>query len=377
MILVVAVLLLIAGLFVLVMFHAARTMRYVYCSATISAWEARLLPEARLMELVDAQAVAQILAALEDTEYRPKLTEVPREGPIEITAVERALRAGANERYLELLAMVPKERKETIERILGRQDLWNLKAILTAIHNKVPKEERLKELIPSPTMPWERLEMLASAESFEALLEFLRGSEYFDVLSTALEEYKERGLTALLSALDKHYYASLWRDVLAKKAQRDILREVIGYEIDALNIKLILRLKREGVPQAEIEKYMILPSHLLTEAMLKSMAMADDIRSAVGFISHTHYGRFLLEVLPEVEEGRSLLVAEKALDEQHLRLCRWLAITQLFSVAPVLAYIQLKETEVRNLRAVVRLKADEVEPEGIKQMVVRVPRIEL
>ena len=375
MILVVAVLLLIAILFALVMFHAARTMKYTYCSATISAWEARLLPEARLMELADAPTVAQILTALEDTEYRSKLAEVPRE-EAEITAVERALRASANERYRELLAMVPEERKGTVEKILMRSDLWNLKAILTAIHNKVPREERLRQLIPSPTMPWERLEMLASAESLEALLEFLRGSEYFDVLSAALEGYKERGLVALLSALDKHYYSSLWRDVLAKKAQRNILKGMVGYEIDALNVKLILRLKREGIPPVEIEEYLILPSHLLSEAMLKSMAMAEDIRSAVDVISRTHYGRFLLEVMPEVEEGRSFFVVEKTLDEQHLKLCKWLAITQLFTIAPVLAYIQLKEGELRNLRAITRLKADGVEPEEIKKMVVRVPRIE-
>jgi len=377
MILVVAVLLLIGSLFALVMFHAARTMKYVYCNVTISAWEARLLPEARLMELADAPTVAQILATLEDTEYRPKLAELQREGAVEIAALEGVLRASASERYRELLAMVPKERKGTIEKILRRTDLWNLKAIITAIHNKVPKEERLKQLMPSPTMPWERLEMLASAESLEALLEFLRGSEYFDVLSGALGEYKERGLIALLSALDKYYYANVWKDVLAKKAQRGILREMVGYEIDALNIKLILRLKREGVPPAEIERYLILPSYLLTEAMLKSMAMAEDIRSAVSVIAPTHYGRFMLEVLPEVEEGRSLFVAEKMLDEQHLKLCKWMAITQLFTIAPVLAYIQLKEIELRNLRAITRLKADGVEPEEIKRMVMRVPKIEL
>jgi len=376
MIFVVAVLLLIAGLFAVVMFHARRTMRYVYCNATISAWEARFLPEARLMELADAPALAQVLAVLRDSEYGPKLAEVPQEGA-EIIAVERALRASANERHRELLAMVPKERRKTVEKILGRLDLWNLKVILTAIHNKVPKEERLKELMPSSITPWERVEMLASAESFEALQEFLRGSEYFDVLSAALEGYKERGLIALLSALDKFYYTSLWEDVRAKKAQRNLLREMVGYELDALNIKLILRLKREGVPPAEIEKYLILPSHLLSEAMLKSMAMAEDIRSAIGVISLTHYGRFLLEVLPEVEEGKSLFVVEKTLDEQHLKLCKWLAIIRLFSIAPVLNYIQLKETELRNLRTIARLKADAVEPEEIKRMVVRVPRIEL
>ncbi|GAI15613.1 unnamed protein product [marine sediment metagenome] len=117
-----------------------------------------------------------------------------------MVAVERSLRESLNVRYRELLGMVPKERKETVERVMQRVDLWNIKALVTAIHNKIPKEKRLEELMPSPISPRERLEMLASAENFEALLEFLKGSEYFDVLSTALEDYEKRGLIALLTA---------------------------------------------------------------------------------------------------------------------------------------------------------------------------------
>ena len=42
---------LIGALFVLVIISTRRSMGYIFCNATISAWEARLLSEARLMEL--------------------------------------------------------------------------------------------------------------------------------------------------------------------------------------------------------------------------------------------------------------------------------------------------------------------------------------
>lgn len=361
--------------FALVIFHARRSMAYVYCSATISAWEARLLSEARLMELADAPGVVNIFAALDDTGYRQQLAGIQREGEINMIEVENAFRDNSNARYLELLEMVPKERKETIMRVLQRAELWDLKAIVTAIHNKVPKEERLKELMPSPTIPRERLEMLASAENFEQLLEFLRESEYFGVFSEALKEYKERGLIALLSALDRYYYTSLWRDVLRVKAQRSILMSLVGCEIDVVNLKLILRLKQEGVKPEEIDRYLIRPSHMLTEGMLRAMVVAEDIRSAVDVISRTPHGKILLEVLPQIEAQR-LSAAERALDEMQLKVFRWLALTKLFSIAPVLSYIHLKENEMKNLRAIIRLKADKVEPQKIKETIVKVPKIE-
>ena len=369
--------LLIGALFAIVIFNARRSMAYVYCNATISAWEARLLSEARLMELADAPRIVNIFSALDDTDYRPQLAEVPRaEEGVDMLTVERALRENLNARYRELLGMVPKERRETVARVIGRVDIWNLKAILTAIHNKVPKEKRLEELISSPALPRERLEMLASAESFEQLFEFLKGSEYFDVLSEALKEYETRGLIALLSALDKHYYISLWKDVLSKRSQRSILKVMVGYEIDALNIKLILRLKREGASPEEIDKYLVLPPHELTDAMLKAMITAEDIRSAINMIHRTVYGQILLEALPQIEV-QGLRAAEKVLDEVHLKICRWLALTKFFSIAPVLSYIYLKENEMRNLRAIIRLKADKVDSQKIKETIAKVPKIEL
>lgn len=372
----VAIFLILGALFAFVIYNARRSMAYVYCNATLSAWEARLLSEARLMELVDAPRITNIFAALEDTDYRLQLAEVPRVEEVDMPVVERSLRENLNARYRELLGMVPKERRETVARVIGRIDIWNLKSIITAIHNKVSKEKRLGELIPSPTLPLERLEMLASAESFEELLEFLKGSEYFDVLSEALKEYETRGLIAILSALDKHYYTSLWKDVLSKRAQRSVLRAILGYEIDALNIKLILRLKQEGAPPEEIDRYLILPLHELTEAMLRAMITAEDVPSAINMIHRTIYGQILLKALPQIE-AQGLSAAERALDEMHLKICRWLALTQLFSIAPVLSYIYLKENEMRNLRAIIRLKTDKVEPQKIKETIVKVPKIEL
>lgn len=374
---VIVVLALVGGLFAVVIIQARRSMLYVYCSATISALEARLLPEARLMEFADSPRVVNILASLDDTDYRTYLADIPRVEDIDVVAVERALKANLSARYRELLKILPKERKATIGRVVQRVDLWNLKVILAAIHNKVPREKRLEGTVPSLTFPRERLELLASAENFKELLEYFRGTEYFDVLAAALEDYEKLGLIAVLSALDKHYYTALWKDVLSKKVQRLILKVMLGYEIDVINLKLILRLKKEGVSPDEITKHLILPSHELSEGVLREMIAADDIPSTIRAISRTTYGSVLLEALPQFETTGSLFPFEKALDEGLLKICKWASVMRLFSIAPVIAHIHLKWTEVRNLRAIIRLKVDKVEPEKIKETLVKVPKLEL
>jgi len=387
---------LMGSLLVFVLVQAQRTMPYVYCVAKISAWEARMIPESRLFEFVDAAKVSNVLTGLDDTPYRTYISNVSRGEEVDVVAVERALKDHLREDFSELIGVIPEVRKEVIIKFIKRADLYNLKTLATAIHNRVPKEKRREEMFPSPTLSQERLDMLTSAETFEDLLKYLKGTEYFGAFSAALEKYKDRGLMVLLSALDKAYYSSLWEEVVGKKErlpvwekikglkaglekreQRQVLKKIIGYEIDAVNIKLVLRLKKEGALLEDIESMLILPSYELSEDTLAWMAEAKDIRTAVEGISHTTYGPILAKALPEAEASGSLVPLEKALDEGWLKVCKWMSATKFFSLAPVLSYICLKEMETRNLRTIIRLKADSVEPEKIKEVVVRVPKFEL
>jgi len=387
---------LMGGLLVYVLIQAQRTMPYVYCVAKISAWEARMIPESRLFEFVDAATVSNVLTGLDDTSYRTHLSNVSRGEEIDVVAVERALKEHLREDFGELIDAIPKERKEVIIKFIKRADLYNLKTLVTAIHNRVPKEKRREEMLPSPTLPQERLGLLASAETPEDLLKYLEGTEYFGAFSAALKRYKDRGLQVLLSALDKAYYSSLWEEVvgrrerlpvwkrirglkaaLERREQRQVLKKIIGYEIDAVNIKLVLRLKKEGALFEDIESMLILPSYELSESTLTWMATAKDIRTAVEGISHTTYGPILAKALPEAEASGSLVSLEKALDEGWLKVCKWMSVAKFFSLAPVLSYIRLKEMEARNLRTIIRLKADKIEPKKIKEVIVRVPKFEL
>jgi len=362
------------GLLFWVILSSKRSMSYVFCNATISAWEAKLLSESRLVEIAQAPSLANVLTVLEETDYRAFLADAAKANESDAVAIERALMESLNKRYKELTKMVPDERKTTLQKILGRTDLLNLKAIISMIHEGVPKEQRLKGLMPSPTMSNERLEMLASVEDLNRLVEFLKGSEYFEAFSKSFEDYQKKGLFSLLSALDKHYYTNLWEEVRSKRKQKSVLTNMIGYEIDSINIKMILRLKKEGVPSDEISGYLIRPGHELTEAMLKAMMTAEDIRSAIHMIHITPQGKILAEVLPQIEE-QGIVAAERALDMGQLNFYKWYGLSQFFSMAPVISFIYLKENEMKNLRTVIKLKSDGVEPQRIEEKIRRVPKV--
>ncbi len=363
--------------FVLVVMRARRMMPYVYSGAKISAWEAKMFPETRLYEFAEMASVSNILASLDDTDYRQYIADIPRSGDINALEVERALKKALTERHQELLKYIPDDRRTTVEKLVARTDVWNLKTLITAIHNKVPKEKRMDDMVPSPTFSEERLKLLVSAESIEELLEYLKETEYYAPLSEALKSYEEIGLIILLSALDKQYYSELWSQVTRRKARRDVLKRIVGYELDAINIKIILRLKKEGVPPEEIEKRIILPAYETTEKMFKKMITAEDISAAVEVIRQTTYGAPVYWALTEVEKTDSLLPVERVLDEGLLKVCRREAIMNPMDIGAVISHIYLREVEVRNLHAIIKLKGDGIAPEKIKETIVKVPKIEL
>jgi V/A-type H+-transporting ATPase subunit C len=357
-----------AGIF----WYAERSMRYVYQNARISAWDAKLLPERRLMEFADIAGMNEVLMALADTDYKD-LSDLAKKGKPSTGELELKLKEHLGRRYAELLEMVPKKEGKTLRKLVKRIDLWNLKVIATGLYTKAPRERIVEELLPSPIVLRERLELMASAGDLEALQEYLKGSEYFNAAENWMKG-ESKNLGALLTALDKCYFEDLWRSAREKGAGREAL-EVVGSEIDTINLMIVLRLKRDGAQPSEIEKFLILPPHGVRLELLREMAMAANLRSAVEILSRTPQGALLLGALQEMEKESSLEPVERALIQQHLRFCKWLAISRFFSMAPAFAYFYLKGAEVMNLRAILRLKSHGVKPGEIKEMVVEVPRI--
>ena len=103
LILVIIILGIMAVFFVFIIIHSRRVVPYIYSSAKISAWEAKLLTEGHLFEFADSVRVMNVLAGLDDTDYRSYLSDIPRVEKVDVLAVERGLKRNLCDRYQELL----------------------------------------------------------------------------------------------------------------------------------------------------------------------------------------------------------------------------------------------------------------------------------
>jgi len=205
----------------------------------------------RLDTLIDAESVADIINALEGTDY-PKYLEdaIP---VYEETGMLLPLEA-ALDKYVLINLLKPVKTPEDDNTALLHEyignivDANNLKTIIRAKADGLRYEDIEPYMISDgyQIREW-KLKDLMESEDISGVINGLEGTDYALPLTEALNEYSEKGSIAIFeTALDK--YVNKTAKNIALKSQFGI-GPMIGFlhrkEIEIKNLKIIVRGKRE------------------------------------------------------------------------------------------------------------------------------------
>jgi V/A-type H+-transporting ATPase subunit C len=159
----------------------------------------------------------------------------------------------------------------------------------------------------------------------------------------------------------------MWNQVVADN-RLQTLKPGLAASIDALNLKTLFRGKKDHLLLSDIENYLISGGDLHT-TLLNVFDEVDEVTALVAELEGTAFFKPLMEMMPEYEKTGALFQLEKALDETALWVGKETSIKQPYGIAPMLGYLSLKETEVRNIRAISRAKEAGLAPEQIRELV--------
>jgi V/A-type H+-transporting ATPase subunit C len=118
-------------------------------------------------------------------------------------------------------------------------------------------------------------------------------------------------------------------------------------------------------------------NHLIAGGDMQKIAAGvfdeiDEISALLAELEGTIFYKPLMEALPEYEKDESLYILEKVIEEAYLTVGKDAAITQPYGISPVLGFLSMKDTEVRNIRAISRAKEAGLSPDKIREFVLRV-----
>jgi len=340
---------------------------YLYANARIKAKEAKFIKPETMDEMINTGSVAEIASILENSEYALAMQGLVLENA---ESIEDLLLRQTADVYCEVSKMFPEKMARVLSFLRQQWDVKNLKTVMRGVRSGLPAENIISKTVPFGEIDPEFLKKLAESGSVEDMLTSFEGSSY-DKLSALLPLYEqEKSLLPVEAMLDKILLEGMWSAVTS---DNELMALVPGFaaRIDSLNLKIILRAKNDHLLFSDIENHLIAGGdmHKIAAGVFDEI---DEVSALLSELEGTIFYKPLMEALPDYEKDGSLYILEKVIEEAYLTVGKDAALKQPYGIAPVLGFLSMKDTEIRNIRAISRAKEAGLSPDKIKEFVLRV-----
>ncbi len=329
----------------------SQTTRYAAVLAKIGAEKSKLLSEAKIKSLAESKNLPAFAAQLRDTCYQTQIAKAPL--PLTSRKLERAFNENLIESHVKMIKNTPTKAANFLSVYILRFEVENLKTLIKATNGELGTEEKLSRIYFSAEDFLRKrvmLEEAAKASTLKQMQNSIKSSMYASALSRGMQVYEENGSTSALDILlDKVFYDSLHDayEVLPRK-EKSHVHFYAAIENDSFTLLTVLRGKTLNYDANWLRGAIPPKNFKLTSETVEALLMAADFDSAFKVASETFYGKFIAKAQSPED---TLAATEKAFKKamfQHAKVC---TIGEIFNVGAPLAFMMIKEAEVRNLIA--------------------------
>ena len=344
---------------------------YANVYARIRARVGDIIDEGKIRELVDARP-GDFLSLLMDTAYKEKLTKT---GLVTIDArrIESALKEELVDQYQMVLRSTKGAIRDIFAEILRRLEVKNLKAIIrakaAATRTRGPEDILI---FPVEDVFKRRISKLKEYNSLEEVLSHVE-SPYRDALESVLPEYEESNrLFVLEKALDEELSGAIWSKTDTLRGDdKEIVKRIVGTELDFVNLMTVLRCKAEGIEEDELIRYLMPYSYAVdfsAEALSDSVS-AESVSEAIRSMPTSDYKTVLTSTLPLYESEKTLIPFEDALWRYFFVTVKKTLKGYPINIGTIIGFLYLKELEIQNLCTIAVCKENELPPGEIAKLV--------
>lgn len=322
--------------------------KYAYAVGRIRVLETRLLDKTKLDRMVEAPTVQDSLKVLGETDYSGAIAAMSSAHDYETILRDETSR---------IFALIRKISPEPhLTDVLSLQfDIHNLKILLKA---HFLEEAGNPYLLPAGTIPPEKLQAMVEEEDFRDLPE-----EMQQTVKQIMEEFAVTRDPQIIDLyLDKVHYEIMIST--AQKSRSRFLEGLFVRQIDLLNVKTFLRVKRMGRDRSFLRKALLPHGKISVDVFLN--LLAEPVYQLAERLAMTEYAALISEGVKEWQSEGTLTRFEKLSDDyisEYLTRNRY----NPFGLEPLIAYLFAKETEIKNIRMVMVGKINSLPVESIRE----------
>jgi len=344
--------------------------RYSFINAKIRGYKADMLTSEHWDALLGARDMYAALRVLDATSYADIVkdfdeTASPRD-------VEQTLQLDFSRVLSEINADVPKGSQPLMNWITRKFQREVVKPILRLyVTEKDPGlAERL--LVPVDPFSTEILLDLLTAKDLNEFVDKIPDRYFKKIIGDHLSQYEETGrLVIIEQAIDADILNNLFS--LAQKQKgldKDVTSKLVGVEIDLVNLMTTLRTHFLGIEHAEAESLLLDSEYRLPRTLCIEALYARSFEERVRKLQESSYGPILARSWEAYEVYETLYTFEHSFHEQ----IRVNSIDALlgypFHLGIILGYLNLKWYEIVNLKALMNGKADQIDPNTIRRVLI-------
>jgi vacuolar-type H+-ATPase subunit C/Vma6 len=343
--------------------------KYAYLNAKIRALISGMLSAGDYEKILQAETFEESTRLLTTIVTGGELIEALTKPQVELFEVDQALTKIFVKTFKMICEFSPRQSRPFLETYFKKVDFDCLKTVIRSIHNKTPKEEALRFIIATSEKTRNEFTKLLETQSVAQLIEEVQIRILKEALVNALPLYEStRSTVPLESTVDKVLYKLLW-DQIRKlgSADRISAKELVGTRIDLNNILVALRSRELNLSVSALELLMIPVSYRLRfslDEITKTRNVGEllNIFGATAYKEITQQARELYEREPDITQIESLVDRYVA----HQSFKQFAGYS--FHIGIAVAYLNLKFYELRNIKASVIGKYENIPVQRIRNI---------
>ena len=307
--------------------------RYVFETAQVRVLEMQMLSRATFLDMANAENFEQAADLLASTEYA-----LPRAGGnfVEMENILRLRRSAVRELFADLMIDKP-----IVELFRTRDDFANLRLAVRRVLTERPLGTDYSN---DGNVPPEQFAEVFEEENYGLFPEYMQQAAEQAVLAY----YKNKDVRRIDYAID-----SVQAEYNLKKARQFknvFLRGLFRIQIDLTNIRTMLRLKFTESEQRDV---FLKGGYLGAERLEQGLGIGYEALGSLFFVTPHH--RIVEAGAGYLASDKSFLVAERQCEEY---LTGFLKTTIQITTGPqpIIAYLLMKENEIRTVRLMLTAK---------------------
>ena len=255
-----------------------KPLKYSAIMPKIALENLKLIEVDDLLSLIGKDLEA-IRCFLQESAYQDEISTISTD-KLRALSFEKALLQNYVKTVKVLIKFSSGEIRDLLLAVLRKAEVSNVKAMLRAVKARMDVDEAMKHIIPVGPLDEDRCRaILAGSKGIREIINSLHFLEYGAIMKkVAGESMVNADLLPLEVALDKALFQGISEAAEKLKGlDKIIAKGVLGIEVDAVNVKIILRCKVKGVNQDHTKGY-LMPTALIDEDALEEAIKATNLK---------------------------------------------------------------------------------------------------